>query len=147
MFLARRRLQRAIDQQQVHQAIVDAERRTSGEIRVSLSPFFWGDVHSAAERAFERMGMTGTRQRNGVLFFVVPSRRRFVVLGDQGIHSHVGQQFWHDVTAAVGDRFRRGDFTGGLVHGIETVGEELAEAFPAAERVGQDQLPDEIDVG
>jgi uncharacterized membrane protein len=146
MFFAHRRLRRAIDQEQVRRAIVEAEHRTSGEIRVSVAPFFWGDVHRAAERAFARLGMTGTRQRNGVLFFVVPARRRFVVLGDEGIHAHVGQEFWHDVTAAVADRFRRGDFTGGLVHGIETVGRELAEAFPYDPDAGPDQLPDEIDV-
>jgi uncharacterized membrane protein len=140
MFLARNRLLRKIDPEQVRQAIADAEHHTSGRIRVSLAPWFWGDVRGAAERAFDRLG------RRGVLFFVVPGRRRFVVLGDEDIHAKVGQEFWHDVTAAVGERFRKGDFTGGLVHGIETVGRELAPAMPY-DATAAAEPPDDIDVG
>ena len=145
MFVARARMLRSIDVDKVRQAIAAAEHQTSGHVRVSLAPFFWGNVERAADRAFERLGM-GRKQRNAVLIFVVPARRRFVVLGDEGIHQEVGQQFWDDVTAAIAERFREGDFTGGLVHGVETVGRELAEHFPydpAAER----EPPDDVDVG
>ena len=51
-------------------------------------------MRRVAERAFEKLGMARTRQRNAILFFVVPSRRRFAVLGDEGIHAKVGQEFW-----------------------------------------------------
>ena len=85
MVMSRRKLMRIIDSAKVKDAIEAAERRTSGEIAVSVSPVFWGDVRTAAQKAFERMGMTRTRERNGVLIFVVPARRRFVVLGDSGM--------------------------------------------------------------
>ena len=91
--------------------------------------------------------MTATRQRNGVLFFIVPSRRRFVVLGDEGIHAKVGQEFWERVAAAVSEHLRNGDFTLGLVHGIETVGEELARHFPFDPTADTNELPDAIDLG
>ena len=84
--------------------------------------------------------------RNGVLFFLVPSRRKFVVLGDEGIHEKVGQRFWDDVTAAVSDRFRKGDFTGGLVHGITEAGRVLALHFPR-EETNPNELPDDVDFG
>jgi uncharacterized membrane protein len=139
MFLARARLLRKIDVPRVRQAIAAAEHQTSGRVRVSVAPFFWGDVRRAAERAFTRLG------RHGVLIFVVPARRKFVVLGDEDIHARVGQEFWDDVTAAVAERFRVGDFTGGLVHGIETVGNELAPALPydAAKDTGEG--PEDVD--
>src|SRR5207302_895867 len=123
MVMTRKKLIRTIDCEKIKEAIQKAEHRTSGEIRVSVAPYFWGSVENAADKAFARMGMTGTKERNGVLFFVVPGRRKFVVLGDRGIHERVGQEFWHQVAAAVSEKFREGDFTGGLVHGIETVGE------------------------
>lgn len=145
MFFAHRKLARRVDAQKVRQAIEAAERQTSGEIRVSVAPFFWGSVRRAAERAFGRLGMRGTRDRNGVLFFVVPGRRRFVVLGDEGIHAKVGPEFWEKVAAAVSERFREGDFTGGLVHGIETVGRELATHFPFEGPKDVDELPNEVD--
>lgn len=147
MLFAHRKLARSVDAQKVRQAIEAAERQTSGEIRVSVAPFFWGSVRRAAERAFVRLGMTATRDRNGVLFFVVPGRRAFVVLGDEGIHAKVGPEFWEKVVAAVSERFRERDFTGGLVHGIETVGRELATHFPFEGAKDVDELPNEPDFG
>jgi uncharacterized membrane protein len=133
-----------INKERIKHAIQRAERRTSGEIRVSLSPPFWGDVWKAAESAFERLGMTATRDRNAVLFFVVPSRHRFVVLGDCGINQKVGDEFWLRIARALADSFRHGDFTGGLVAGIEAVGEGLARYFP--HRASDlNELPDEVD--
>jgi uncharacterized membrane protein len=145
--MTRQALLRAIDSRRIEDAIREAERRTSGEIRVSVSRFFWGDVRRVADRAFIRLGMTATRQRNGVLFFIVPARRRFVVLGDEGIHARVGPDFWERVAAAVAERLRAGDFTGGLVHGIETVGEQLALHFPFDPATDVNELTDEIDFG
>ena len=146
MVLTRRGLLRSIDVDAVREAVRQAEIRTSGEIRVSVSTWFWGDVRRAADKAFVRLGMTATRDRNGVLFFVVPSRRRFVVLGDEGIHAKVGPEFWEKVAAAVGERFRSGDFTGGLVQGIETVGRELAAFFPYDRASDVNELSDDVDV-
>lgn len=146
-FMTRKALLRAIDSRRIEDAIREAERRTSGEIRVSVSRFFWGSVRPVADRAFVRLGMTATRQRNGVLFFIVPARRRFVVLGDAGIHARVGPEFWERVAAAVSERLRAGDFTGGLVRGIEAVGEQLALHFPFDPATDVNELPDQIDRG
>ncbi len=126
MLRAHRKLHRAIDEEKVRTAIDEAERRTSGEIRVSIAPFFWGSVEKAARRAFRRLGMERTRDRNGILFFFVPARRRFAVIGDEGIHARVGPEFWAKVVEAVAQRFRKAEYTEGLVEGIETVGRECA---------------------
>lgn len=145
MLLTRRALLRAIDTEALKDAIRASEKRTSGEIRVSISTWFWGDVRRAAEKAFVRLGMKATRDRNGVLFFVVPSRRRFVVLGDEGIHAKVGPEFWEKVAASVSGHFRRGEFTTGLRKGIETVGQELAASFPYDRTTDVNELPDDVD--
>ena len=77
----------------------------------------------------------------------MPARRKFVVLGDSGIHERVGQEFWHRVVDVVADKFRAGDFTAGLIRGIEEVGEQLSTHFPydAAADVGE--LSDDVDFG
>jgi len=140
-------LKRRVDADAVKRAIEEAEGRTSGEIRVSVSTFFWGNVRRTAERAFASLGMHQTAQRNGVLFFVVPSRRAFVVLGDEGIHAVVGQEFWDGVAAAMSARFKAGDFTDGLVHGITEAGRQLAAHFPSQGRQDRNELPDEVVFG
>lgn len=142
----RRTLLRHIDAESVKAAIAAAERRTSGEIRVSLAPFFWGDIQKTAQKAFDRMGMTATRDRNGILFFIVPARHRFAVIGDSGIHEKVGAEFWQHVIEAVSAHFRRGDFTAGLVQGIQEVGARLAEHFPFDPHTDKNELPDDIDL-
>jgi uncharacterized membrane protein len=135
-----------IDKHRIKCAIRMAERRTSGQICVSLSTPFWGDVRKAAESVFERLSLTLTEDRNAVLFFVVPARHRFVVLGDCGIHEKVGQEFWYRIATILAERFRQGDFTGGIVAGIEAVGERLARHFPQLDSDTSD-LPDEDDEG
>jgi uncharacterized membrane protein len=145
--MSRSRLLDRVNGRRVRDAIEKAERRTSGEIRVSVARFFWGNVYKAATRAFERLGMNRTRDRNGVLLFVVPARRRFVVLGDSGIHSKVGPEFWKVVTRQMSERFRAADFTGGLVQAIETIGEQLSLHFPYDATTDANELPDDVDFG
>jgi len=147
MVMTRKKLIQLIDRERIKEAIERAEHRTSGEIRVSVAPFFWGNVRKAAEKAFDRLGMTRTKDRNGVLFFVVPARRKFVVLGDSGIHERVGQEFWHRVVDVVADKFRAGDFTAGLIRGIEEVGEQLSTHFPYDAAADVDELSDDVDFG
>jgi uncharacterized membrane protein len=146
-FLSQRRLLGIIDDDRVKAAIADAEKRTSGEVRVSVSRFFYGRVRRAAERAFGRMRMRDTRDRNGILFFIVPSRRRFVVVGDEGIHAKVGQEFWDGLVAAMADDFRQGKFNEGLIRGIAECGRLLAEHFPHQGARDVNELPDDIDYG
>ena len=147
MVMTKKKLVKIIDCERIKKAIQAAELRTSGEICVSVAPFFWGSIDKAADKAFVRMGIARTKHRNGVLFFVVPSRRKFVVLGDSGIHECVGQEFWHRVVAVVAERFHQGDFTGGLVRGIEEVGERLASYFPYDAATDKDELSDDVDFG
>jgi uncharacterized membrane protein len=141
----RRKLLRAIDPERIKAAIQDAEKLTSGEIRVSVSQFFWGKVRPVAERAFRRLGMTNTKDRNGILFFIVPSRRKFVVLGDEGIHAKVGQEFWDCITADLSGEFRKGRFQEGLLKAIADAGANLAAHFPFDPATDRNELPDDID--
>jgi len=145
--MTRKQLLQVVDREKIKTAIEAAEHRTSGEICVSVSRLFWGNIETAADKAFVRLGMTRTKERNGVLFFVVPSRRKFVVLGDRGIHERVGQEFWESVAAIISGKFREGDFTGGLLNGIEKVGEELATHFPYDPTTDKNELSDDVDFG
>lgn len=147
LVMSRRKLHRLIDAGKIKAAIGAAERQTSGEIRVSVSPFFWGSVRKVAEKAFVRLDMDATRDRNGILFFIVPARRRFAVIGDEGIHRKVGQDFWDELVAAMAENFRRGEFNAGLLHGIAEAGRLLGLHFPYQGEKDVNELPDDIDFG
>jgi uncharacterized membrane protein len=144
--MTRRKLMRIIDSSKLKEAIQKAEHRTSGQICVSVSSLFWGNVERAADKAFVRLGMIQTKHRNGVLLFVVPSRRKVVVIGDVGIHEKVGDEFWSLLVDKVAQRFKEGDFTEGLVRGVEEVGEQLATYFPFDPASATNELPDDVEI-
>ena len=83
-----------LDNERIVKAIGEAERGTSAEIRVHVTRRRPPDVDAQARHRFERLGMTRTAARNGVLIYVAPNIRRFEILGDTGIHEKCGQAFW-----------------------------------------------------
>jgi len=133
-----------IDHLRVVAAIGVAERRTSGEIRVVVARRQAADPVAAARKHFEHLGMTRTSARNGVLIYLAPRSRNFAVIGDTAIHDKCGGEFWRELTASMTGHFSRGNFTGGLVHGINRAGVLLAEHFPRAAG-DQNELPDQIE--
>ena len=134
----------AIDHDRVVAAIAAAELRTSGEIRILIARQKAEDPVAAARSHFERLGMTRTAARNGVLIFVAPTSHTFAIVGDTAVHEKCGDEFWRDVAQAMEQQFRRGQFTEGLVNGIERAGGLLAEYFPR-QPDDRNELPNRIE--
>jgi uncharacterized membrane protein len=134
-------------------AIVDAvgkaERRTSGEIRIHLEHRCkGGDAYARAKTVFEELGMTATSERNGVLIYMATGDQLFSVIGDAGIDTKVGEDFWGDVVATMSANFTQGSFAAGMTLGIAQVGEKLAAFFPyAGDEHDVNELSDEISHG
>ncbi|HLN81955.1 MAG TPA: TPM domain-containing protein [Thermoanaerobaculia bacterium] len=133
-----------LDSDRIVSAIAEAERRSSGEIRVHVTLRKPDDLESRARHRFERLGMTNTAERNGVLFYIAPAVRRFQILGDSGIHERCGPDFWKEVAAEMEESFRRGEFTEGVVRGVGKVGDLLNLHFPRS-KADKNELPNAID--
>jgi uncharacterized membrane protein len=133
----------AFDSDRIVAAIGAAERLTSGEIRVHVTKRSPKDLAARAERRFQLLGMTRTAERNGVLIYIAPKARTFRILGDAGIHEKAGEEFWTQVAAVIEEHFRRGEFTDGVVRGVERVGELLATHFPR-KTDDRNELPDQV---
>ena len=122
---------KSLEMDRIVAAIDTAEQQTSGEIRVHVQPTTRGaDIRAIAERTFERLGMTKTELRNGVLLFVACEEQRFVILGDKGIDETVPAGVWDDIAARLTVRFKAGEFTEGIVDAIHSAGDELRAYFP-----------------
>ncbi len=126
------RLARYVDEQRIRNAIEAAEANSSARIHVTLSHEALDSALRAASRVFRHQRLSDTPQRNSVLFFVLPWRREFAVIGDSGIHDKVGQEFWEQIVQAMSAAIVTGDLTDGLVLGIEKAGRELAAHFPVS---------------
>jgi uncharacterized membrane protein len=132
-----------INQKRVAHAIAHAEAHTSGEIRVFVTHKKCPDALSAAREQFDKLGMTKTKDRNGVLIFISPRARTFAIVGDEGVHQKCGDAFWSDVSQAMSDEMKAGHFTDALVHAVEKAGALLATHF-ALEKGDTDELPNDI---
>ena len=130
-------------QAQILAAVKEAENETSGEIRVHIETSCNEDVLDRAAWVFKKLGMHKTAERNGVLFYLAVSDRKFAVIGDAGINSKVPDGFWDDVKELLLKRFREGKFTEGLSEGIILAGEHLKKHFPHR-KDDVNELPDEI---
>jgi uncharacterized membrane protein len=133
-----------IDHERIVAAIRVAETRTSGEIRVLVARQQTADPLTTARAHFERLGMTKTQARNGVLIFLAPASRNFAIIGDTAVQEKCGDLFWRLLAAAMELHFKRGEFTAGLLHGIEKAGALLAEHFPSDPN-DQNELPDAVE--
>ncbi|MBN2365542.1 MAG: TPM domain-containing protein [Calditrichaeota bacterium] len=111
-------------------AIQEAEKKTSGEIRIHMEEKAGEDIYKRAIRIFEKIGMTRTVNRNGVLIYLATGSRQFVILGDKGINEVVSQNFWEDVVRLMTDFFKSGKFCEGVCEGIRLIGEKLKDHFP-----------------
>jgi uncharacterized membrane protein len=127
-------------------AVQLAEKETSGEIRVHIENVCEGDVLDRAATVFDKLGMTQTELRNGVLFYVALKSHKFAILGDLGINAKVPQNFWESTKEIIIEHFKEGLFAEGLIEGITLAGKELKEWFPyQADDVNE--LPDDISFG
>lgn len=134
------------EEQRIVQTIREAEKLTSGEIRVHLERDYEGAILGAASRRFFELGMERTKDRNGVLIFIVPPRHEFAIFGDRGINAAVPDDFWASVRNAMQEQFRQAMFAEGVCRGVKMAGEKLQAFFPWTEG-DKNELPDEISYG
>jgi len=134
------------EQEEIVHAIAEAELKTSGEIRVRLESYCHKNVLQHAAKVFHKLEMHKTVKRNGVLFYVAVKSRKAAIVGDEGIHHYVKQDFWDNLTKEILSRFAQNKYKEGLITGILAAGEKLKEHFPR-ENDDVNELPDEISFG
>lgn len=135
------------ENQQIVQAIREAERMTSGEIRVFVEHHCrFVDSMDRASEIFEKLQMHRTKARNGVLIYVAMRDKQFAILGDQGIHLKVGTGFWDAQAAIMRRHFSTAHFVEGISACARSIGEVLQQYFPY-ESDDENELPDDIVFG
>jgi uncharacterized membrane protein len=131
---------------EILKAIAEAEKHTSGEIRLFVENTCKEDVLDRAAFVFKELNMHKTKERNGVLFYLAMESQKFAILGDSGINSKVHKDFWYDIKLAMQHHFTEGDFATGLSKGIRMAGDALGKHFPY-DKADVNELPDDIVFG
>jgi len=132
-----------LDQDRIANAIAEAEKATSGEIRIAIDKRCEGDAYSKAIEYFAKLGMDKTSKRNGVLIYLAHADHKFAILGDIGINKVVPENFWETTKIAMNAHFETGNLADGIIAGVALAGEKLALFFPY-ETGDINELPNEI---
>ncbi len=134
------------EKQLIQNTIALAEKNTSGEIRIHIDKSCKNDPTKQAIYIFEKLNMHSTELKNGILIYLAVKERKLAVIGDKGINDVVNEDFWIDIKDILVSNFQKGDFTNGLILGIEKCGEKLSHYFPHLEN-DKNELSNEISFG
>ena len=122
------------DLERIEKAVSDAEKNTSGEIKVVIrmdfDKEFSGDIDRQALHDFDAHGLANTRDKTGVLVLMVLSAKQFKILADKGIYEKAGKWYFEEIALAAGIMFMTGRFADGLVEAVAEIGRKLAFHFP-----------------
>jgi uncharacterized membrane protein len=134
------------EEQEIVDAIVFAEKNTSGEIRVHIEKETSKPIFERAMEVFHQLEMHKTKDKNGVLIYIAVKDKSFFICGDNGINDIVDKDFWETTKDIMANHFKKGNFKQGLVDGILKAGQELKRHFPYQDN-DVNELTNEISKG
>ncbi|MFA4838150.1 MAG: TPM domain-containing protein [Candidatus Neomarinimicrobiota bacterium] len=123
------------DLKAIAKACSEAEKNTSGEIRISVfsktpSQLKDKNVMEIALDEFYRLGMDKTRDRTGILLLILLDKRKFQILGDAGIYVKIEQSVWDSAAESLSQDFKNHNYRTGVINVVTKMGVILAEHFP-----------------
>lgn len=138
----------AEEQAKIVAAIQQAEKSTSGEVRVYIESHceYVKPIDRAAE-IFYGLQMERTALRNGVLVYVAMKDRQLAIFGDENIYKVAGTAFWEEEVRHMLAAFNKQDHAQGIATVVLEIGEALEKFFPYDGTTDKNELPDEIVFG
>lgn len=136
------------ENEQIVQSIRDAEKTTSGEIRVFIeSKCRFINALDRATEIFHNLEMQKTEHRNAVLVYVALKDKQLALYGDEGIHQKLGDAYWNSAVQNMIAHFNKNNYATGISHCVKEIGEALHYHFPYNKDTDKNELPDEIVFG
>ncbi len=138
----------ASERERIVEAIRNAERQTSGEVRIfieSRNPFV--NVLDRASEIFFKLKMQETDHRNAVLLYIAMDHQELALFADEGIYKKAGAEYWNAAVKKMLAQFTKDNISNGIEQCIKQIGETLKEKFPYIPTEDKNELPDEIVFG
>ena len=136
------------EKKQIVAAIQEAEKQTSGEIRIYVeSRCRYVDPLDRAAEVFALLKMGETSGHNAVLIYLAVKDRQLAVFGDHAIHEKVGEEFWKKEVIHMLSEFQRNYYAEAIVKVIHDIGSALTFHFPYDKQTDINELPDDIVFG
>jgi uncharacterized membrane protein len=132
----------------IERAVAASEARHRGEIRFAIEAAL--DVgalrrhktpRGRALEVFAELRVWDTRERNGVLIYILLAERVVEIVADRGFDGRVSADEWRAVCAAIEAAYREGRWRDGALLGIDAVTELLVREFPRTGTPDVDEQP------
>lgn len=147
-FFKRKSIFDKLETEKIVSAIRDAERRTSGEIRVYIeAKNSYVNPMDRAVEVFANLKMEKTDHRNGVLLYIALKHHEVALYGDEGIYQKTGKEFWEKEVSDMIKNFREQSLVKGIVQCLSDIADVLNNHFPYVPSEDKNELPDDIVFG
>ena len=147
-FFTKKQYFTAEQQLQLVEAINEAEKNTSGEVRVFVEgKCKYMDAVDRAREIFVNLQMDKTNDRNAVLLYIAVKDKQMAVFADEGIYQRLGKEYWNNEVNKILAEFRKDNYTQGICAVVKDIGEALKAEFPYDKVGDKNELPDEIIFG
>jgi len=87
-------------------------------------------IKAVAQKEFYRLGLNRTKDKTGILIFILFEERQFYVLADTAIDKVFNQDTWNSVINIIQSNFAKGEFASGLIDSVTLIGDILKVHFP-----------------
>ena len=119
----------------ITETIKTVERETIGEVRVNIQKTRSFkeknlSLYDLAVKSFYELGMDKTKDKSGVLIYLLLSEHKFQIIGDEGINTKVTKEFWNSLAERTSEYFRQNKFAEGICYAVNEVGVILKKEFP-----------------
>ena len=121
--------------------IKDVETFSSVEIILSIKEkrnfierltqsFSGNSIDKLALKEFNKHKLYNTRDKTGVLVFMIFRTKEIYILADEGVNKFFGQDKWNNIIIDMQKHFKNGDFYSGLSNCIIRIGETVRDKLP-----------------
>lgn len=118
--------------------IAKIESKSSTEIKIIIAKkkgFFQKNkpVMDLALKEFYKNNLHKTRDRTGILIYIILKDREIAIIGDEGIHQKVGEKYWDNLVRKTITHFKLDNFYNGILETLKELEVPLSEHFPIKE--------------
>lgn len=126
------------DLDKISSHIGEIETKTSGELRLSIKKKrgYLEKGFSPRELAikeFFNLHMHETKDKTGVLFYILVEDRSFEIIADDSINVLVTPEKWSKVTNEIILHFSKGNYFEGIQYMLKEIGDIMIKEFPIKE--------------
>ena len=119
----------------ISETIIKIEEGTNAEIRISIrdsreTSEAGLSIKDLALKEFYHLGVEKTKNRSGVLLFILYDERKFYIVGDEGIHKRTAPEGWEDVATTLKHHFKEAKFEEGIHAALHKMQHHVREALP-----------------